>query len=190
MAIGDFLSQKAEKYFVLVEHNPRQATNWSRLFNVVIFASLFGVPVLHFYYMLLEFLFPGQSPIHIFLKVCCDVLLFTPLSILVFFAGIGFMEGLTLSEIQQQINSSYLSTLRTSIAVWPLASLVNFYFIATEYRLFFTGCVSIVWNAYLSSVKHTSVLKGPILPVTIKTIPPTLSSLNKPLLFPAKVSVI
>jgi len=100
------------------------------------------------------------------------------------------MEGLSLLEIQQQINLSYLSTLRTSIVVWPLASLINFYFISTEYRLFFTGCVSIVWNAYLSSVKHTSALKGPILPVTVKTVPPAVSSINKNLLFPAKVSVI
>jgi hypothetical protein len=109
MAVGDYLSQKAEKYFFFVEPTApvmKKDTNWSRLFNVVLFASLIGVPsmfgckatqhsslVLHFYYLFLEFLFPGQNPIHIFLKVCCDVFLFTPLSILGFFAGIGFMEG-------------------------------------------------------------------------------------------------
>jgi len=102
------------------------------------------------------------------------------------------MEGLSMNEIQQQISVSYCQTLKTSIVVWPLASLVNFYFISTEYRLFFTGCVSIVWNAYLSSVKHTTP-KGPVLPVTIKNTvaPPAVSSsLNKALMFPAKVSVI
>lgn len=113
-------------------------------------------------------------------------------------------SGQTMSEIQQQIHTSYLSTLRTSIVIWPLASLINFYFISVEYRLFFTGCklprlihvnlhqgVSIGWNAYLSSVKHNSTAKGaPILPVTMKAVAPAVSSLNKTLLFPAKVSVI
>lgn len=46
MAVGDYLSQKAEKYFFVVEASVSKTkdTNWSRLFNVVLFASLFGVP--------------------------------------------------------------------------------------------------------------------------------------------------
>lgn len=47
--MGDFLSQKAEKYFCFVEreNNAKKETNWSRLFNVVLFAALVGVPSMY-----------------------------------------------------------------------------------------------------------------------------------------------
>jgi hypothetical protein len=64
-------------------------------------------------------------------------------------------KGLSMSEIQQQIHASYLSTLRTSIVIWPLASLINFYFISVEYRLFFTGGMYWYDLKIISSCEHS-----------------------------------
>eukprot|EP01126_Amoeba_proteus_P057280 TRINITY_DN7281_c0_g1_i6.p1 TRINITY_DN7281_c0_g1~~TRINITY_DN7281_c0_g1_i6.p1 ORF type:complete len:145 (+),score=30.88 TRINITY_DN7281_c0_g1_i6:47-436(+) len=94
MALGDVLSQKVERYFLNdSSHSNRRGINWERMLRVVVFASMVGIPCLHYYYLFLEELFPGQLPIHIFLKVFCDIFLLTPASILVFFVGIGALEG-------------------------------------------------------------------------------------------------
>eukprot|EP01126_Amoeba_proteus_P057282 TRINITY_DN7281_c0_g2_i3.p1 TRINITY_DN7281_c0_g2~~TRINITY_DN7281_c0_g2_i3.p1 ORF type:complete len:350 (-),score=54.00 TRINITY_DN7281_c0_g2_i3:243-1151(-) len=143
MGFGDLLSQKVEKFLFeesSASTNRKEGLNWERMLRVVVFASVVGIPILHYYYLLLEEFFPGQLPIHIFLKVFCDIFLFTPASILVFFVGIGALEGASLSEIQLQLHQSFLATIKMSLLIWPFASVLNFCLVPVDYRIFFTGC--------------------------------------------------
>jgi len=78
-----------------------------------------------------------------------------------------------LDEISKDLKVNFLPTLKTSFIVWPLASFINFCFVHAKFRILFVGAVSLLWNSYLSSVKHT---QDHILPVTnkvAKTITPS-----------------
>jgi len=159
-----------------------------RILRVVIFASCIGAPILHYYYLALEYLFPGLDPWNVVAKIFCDLFLFTPVSILVFFVAIGLMEDKTTQKIQAELEANYLNTLKMGLIVWPIVSGINFIIVPVNFRLFFTGGVSVVWNGYLSYVKNSApVHDEPILPVTMpKPIAPTLKKIFP---FPGKVSI-
>jgi len=157
IGFGDLLSQKLEN---------KKLVDWIRLVRVMAFASFIGAPALHFWYGFLDQSFPEYTVSHVFVKTTLDQCVFTPLSILVFFAALGLGEGLTLDEISHDLKHNFLPTLRTSFFVWPLASFINFCFVQAQFRIVFVGVVSLLWNSYLSFVKHTH---DQILPVTTKS---------------------
>jgi len=163
IGFGDFVSQK-------LEH--KKSFDWARLFRVMTFAAFIGAPALHFWYSFLDTSFPEYTASHVLVKTTLDQCVFTPLSILVFFAVLGLGEGLSLEEISKDLKVNFLPTLRTSFIVWPLASFINFCFVHAKFRIIFVGAVSLLWNSYLSFVKHT---QDHILPVTNKASKPTPS---------------
>jgi len=75
-------------------------------------------------------------------------------------------EGLTLEEISLDLKHNFFPTLKTSFVIWPLASFINFCFVHAKFRIVFVGVVSLIWNTYLSFVKHTH---DQILPVTTRS---------------------
>lgn len=191
MCIADILSQKLEYKFAQKTEQDKDI-NWLRVLRVTVFVALFGAPILHYYYLSLEYLFPGDSSGSIIAKVICDLFLFTPISVFGFFVGLGVMEGQSMQKIQAELETNYFPTLKTGFTLWPVASMVNFWFVPVNYRLFFTGGISLIWNCYLSFMKSKGLSENeePVLPVSVKPhahTPPGPKKLFP--LFPGKVSV-
>lgn len=129
---------------------------------------------------MLEWLFPGTETRMVLGKMAMDNLVYTPLSILIFFTFLSLSQGLDKERLKRDLAKNYLPTLKTSLMVWPLASIVNFLLIPLNFRPLFIGgapllspssCadpsgLSVIWNAYLSYVKHQKS-DAPILPVVM-----------------------
>jgi protein Mpv17 len=168
----------------LIEGRKEEKIDFARTLRIVAFLSLFGVPVLHFYYLTLEFFLPGVEIIIIFLKVLIDIFLFTPFTVFAFFVGLGLLEGMPLPRIQQQLEKSYWSSIKTSFMIFPVVSFFNFFIIPIEFRLFFIGGISLLWNGYLSFVKHNEESISLSLPVSI------LGRKNRIITFPGTASKV
>lgn len=53
---------------------------------------------------------------------------------------------------------NYMNALIADCKVWPIAQLFNFYFVPLQYRVGFSGVVSIGWNCYLSCLQENKII--------------------------------
>jgi protein Mpv17 len=72
----------------------------------------------------------------------------------VYFALIKLMEGHPESIIST-IQAKFWPTLAANYMIWPLAHLINFRFVKSEYRILYNNVVCVAWLTYLSLLTHT-----------------------------------
>lgn len=79
-------------------------------------------------------------------KVACDQLIGNPTSIFLFFVFVSYWDKL---DFYAQMTDKFLSTLKTSLLIWPLASFAMFYFIPPYMSVPFNSCISLLWTVIL-----------------------------------------
>ena len=60
------------------------------------------------------------------------------------------MQGSNLQQIKQKLVNNLPSIVSNQYKLWPLAQLINFYFIPLNYRLLYVNIVAFFWNIYLA----------------------------------------
>jgi protein Mpv17 len=74
----------------------------------------------------------------------------------VYFALIKAMEGEP-AAIIPTIQAKFWPTLAANYMIWPLAHLINFRFVKSEYRILYNNAVCVAWLTYLSLITHSKV---------------------------------
>eukprot|EP00887_Chlorella_sp_A99_P007656 scaffold20.g7656.t1 len=118
--------------------------------------SMYGLlidgPVGHAWYKLLDKHIEPDNPRGtkaVLIKTLLDQTIWALPMTCVFFALLRTLEGhpeLILPTIQDKLWRVYAGNLM----VWPLAHLINFRYVPTDYRILFNNTVSILWNCWLS----------------------------------------
>ncbi|KAI3438018.1 hypothetical protein D9Q98_000461 [Chlorella vulgaris] len=118
--------------------------------------SLYGLlvdgPVGHAWYKLLDKHVYPEDPTctqSVLIKTALDQLVWGPIMTLIFFALLKTLEGhpdLILTTIQQR----FWPTMIANYAVWPLAHLINFRYVPSDWRILFNNVIAIGWTTYLS----------------------------------------
>ncbi|KAL4452113.1 hypothetical protein ABPG75_007775 [Micractinium tetrahymenae] len=118
--------------------------------------SLYGLlldgPVGHLWYKLLDRHVYPEDPTctrAVLIKTALDQLVWGPIMTLVFFAFLKTLEGHP-ELILETISRKFWPTMLANYVLWPLAHLVNFKFVPTDYRILFNNVVAIFWTTYLS----------------------------------------
>ncbi|PSC71174.1 hypothetical protein C2E20_5468 [Micractinium conductrix] len=118
--------------------------------------SLYGLlldgPVGHAWYKLLDKHVYPEAPTStkaVLIKMALDQLVWGPAMTLVFFAFLKTLEGHP-ELIVATIQAKFLPTMLANYVLWPLAHLVNFRFVPTDYRILFNNVVAIFWTTWLS----------------------------------------
>ncbi|ORY02721.1 hypothetical protein K493DRAFT_79694 [Basidiobolus meristosporus CBS 931.73] len=83
-------------------------------------------------------------------RVATDQILFAPFAIALFFVSISLLEGASMEGIKTKFEKAYVPGLLGNYQLWPLAQLVNFFYVPLSLRVPFSSTVGIFWNSYLS----------------------------------------
>jgi protein Mpv17 len=74
----------------------------------------------------------------------------------VYFAVIRCLEGHP-ELIMTTLQSKFLPTLAANYMIWPLAHLINFRFVPSEYRILYNNVVCVAWLTGLSFLTHSKI---------------------------------
>lgn len=87
-----------------------------------------------------------------FLKTAVGQVTLFPVYVAAFFTYMGVLEGKTLPQCVEKVQSSMLPTMVTGTIFWPAANMVNFMYVPSTHRVAYVSLMGLVWNAYLSWV--------------------------------------
>ena len=144
---GDLLQQNYEMF------RKRQSV-WdrTRTRNICLSGSVVG-PTCHFWYKLLDRVFPGKTIKIVCKKVLVDQVIFSPINISMFLIIMGIVESASMKSVLKDLREKGLQLLKAEWIVWPPAQMVNFMFVSPKYRVLYDNSVSLGFDYYYSYVK-------------------------------------
>lgn len=123
-----------------------------RCARLAAYGLLLDGPVGHYWYKLLDKYVCPEEPTSnkaVLIKTAADQLVWGPIMTLFFFAFLKALEGhpeLIMSTIQQK----FMPTMLANYVLWPIAHLINFKLVPSDWRILFNNVVAIFWTTYLS----------------------------------------
>lgn len=84
-----------------------------------------------------------------------DQSLMAPFSTVLFFASMSAMEQKSVDETKQIIKDKTLPTLIINWKIWPIAQMINMYFVPVSLRVLFLNVVGLGYNTILSRIANT-----------------------------------
>ncbi|KAL0477333.1 SYM1 [Acrasis kona] len=167
-AIGDAFSQGLEAY-----SGKRDHYDYMRTLKFSSYGFIIVGPMLHQWYKVLNSL---KAPLkletlsrynfsearktqivegtRVAKQVFIDQAFFAPASLVLFFAYINVVEGLSVDDLKKKLEKDMWPTLVANWKLWPAVQFVNFALVPLAYRVLVVNFVSILWNAYLSYVQY------------------------------------
>jgi len=148
--VGDAIEQKLEKR--------NGAFNTARSCRIAAI-GLFEGPPHYIFYKYLDNYFPGRSKTTIGKKILIDQLVACPMFNLQFFLGMAFLEGKNWDECWKEFVKKFPTVYLVDWMLWPPCQFINFYLIPPTYRVLYVNGVTVLWNIFLSYMKHYDQLE-------------------------------
>lgn len=149
--LGDLLAQH------LAHHTGPEALDLLRALRLGVYGLALDGPLGSAWYDLLEAKVNPDRPTAtstVLAKTALDQLVYASIGTGLFFTTITLMEGHPAS-VPAVLHAKFWPTLAANYAIWPMAHLVNFRFVPSQYRLLYNNVVSIGWLALLSAITHS-----------------------------------
>lgn len=158
MSIGDALSQYVEQKRAIkrdIAQQPFQL-NWSRNAKMFIVGASQG-PLHHYFYGWLDAKYVGATLKNTNIKILYDQLIMSPLCIILFFYTAGLSYQQPIEKTTQEFKDKFLTVYTADWLFWPFAQFVNFYYLHPKYRVLYVNFITMIYNVFLSYVKHSDV---------------------------------
>lgn len=146
--LGDLMQQKYQ-----LKKNELKTWNFKRTGHVAITGIVIG-PFCHYWYVFLDWCFPGKSLKTVTKKIFVDQVICSPIVIGSFLYLTCLMERKTWSETKTEIAKKAKILYKAEWIVWPPAQLFNFYILPLKYRVLFDNLVSLGFDFYFSHVRY------------------------------------
>lgn len=171
MSIGDALSQYFEKKSTAkADELQKFKFDWPRNAKMFVVGAAQG-PMHHYFYWWLDTKYAGSSLKFTSIKILYDQFVMSPVCIAMFFYSAGWLYDQSIEHSTMELKSKFPTVYITDWMVWPAAQFINFQFLPTAYRVIYVNFVTMMYNIFLSYVKHTEAesLWFPGRPTSIKS---------------------
>ncbi|XP_068630687.1 mpv17-like protein 2 [Battus philenor] len=149
MGFGDIVQQGIEYQ----SHVLPRRFNWARTARMFFVGFLMG-PMHHYYYVYLDKMLPNADFRTVAKKIACDQMFASPATILCFFYGMGTLENKTLQQSTYEVRQKFIYVYMGDCLFWPPVQFLNFYYLPTHYRVFYINIATMIFNIFLSFIKH------------------------------------
>ncbi|KAH8263063.1 hypothetical protein KR044_003833, partial [Drosophila immigrans] len=151
MCMGDMIAQLA------IEKKPLKDYNLGRTARFSAIGFFVCGPLYRRWYIKLDTLVSKDQPSYqrSLKKMLLDQTLFAPPFTLLVTYLVPLVNGERHSDIVQRIREQYISIMKRSYMLWPLAQVINFTFIPLHYQVTFGQLVLMIWNCFLSIKLNT-----------------------------------
>ncbi|XP_004931938.1 mpv17-like protein 2 [Bombyx mori] len=149
MAIGDLFQQEFEFQSKLL----KERYDWARAVRMFIVGTVLG-PMHHYYYIYLDKVLPKNDVKTIFKKILYDETIVSPLTIVCFFYIMGTLEKKSLEKCNEEITKKFKYVYLADCLFWPPVQYINFYYLPTQYRVVYVNLATMVFNVFMSYMKH------------------------------------
>jgi len=125
------------------------------------YGGIFLAPYSHYWFQILNRFIPLAQKTNklpwLVASVAIDQTVAFPVSIVMFMAARGLIDGKKPEDIKQGVKHNFWGAYTNGVKLWGTAQLFNFYAIPLEHRVMFLNVVSLVWNTYLAvqTSRHT-----------------------------------
>lgn len=86
----------------------------------------------------------------VFVKVCVQQAVFTPVFNTYFFGMQAILTGESPFGVIERIKNTVPTSMYNSLKLWPAVTAFSFAFIMPQYRFMFSGIFAVCWQTYLS----------------------------------------
>lgn len=149
--LGDFLEQA-------YEISAGYESKWDKMRTLKLASS--GLPVgfvCHNWYIFLDRFIKERTFKNLIKKFLMDQLIGSPMYITVFFTSLSFWNGWSWYQLKTEIFSKGKSIYEAEWIVWPIAQLINFYFLPTRFRILYDSSISLGFDVYFSYITHADL---------------------------------
>lgn len=143
MSAGDCVSQLA------VERRPLPKYDFKRTGRFAVVGLFVFGPVMRGWYWTLDKVYSGTK-LAALKMTATDQALMAPTFVGLFISIMGALRGETFDSIKGKLQRDYTIVLVNNYKIWPLAQLINFYFLPLHHRVLFVNFVALGWNTYLA----------------------------------------
>ena len=140
-----------------VIENATAPPDWPRLLTAALVGLLYFGPAAHFWYAMMQRLYPRSTLRAVLTKTALGQIVFAPIFTIVYFAAaLVAANGLIgLGQLRAKVAADLLPTIVAGLWFWPLVDVVSFAVIAKQeggeaWLPLFVNAVSLVWQVYLS----------------------------------------
>ncbi|XP_057181780.1 peroxisomal membrane protein 2 [Triplophysa rosa] len=152
-SFGNLLSQALESSKNNKEKSPRKKINVLGPVHFAIYGLVITGPVSHYFYHILEVLFPTTVPYCLVKRLLLERLIFAPAFLLLFYVVMNALEGKTIGDLQKKLTTTYWPSLKMNWKVWTPFQFININYIPAQFRVLFANIVALFWYAYLASAR-------------------------------------
>ncbi|KAH9488967.1 Protein Mpv17 [Bulinus truncatus] len=143
MASGDCISQLAIEKKKLKQYDVKRTGRF-----LVLGFFVFG-PIMRGWYLVLDRMYSGKKLAAVKM-MATDQLCMSPFFLSTFLTVMGVLKGETIEDIKNKFKKDFCPILLNNYKVWPLAQLINFYFMPLQHRVLFVNFIALGWNTYLA----------------------------------------
>lgn len=155
MGLGDLTTQKIEGRMneKNAENTVQRSIDWQRMGRLAVVGLCMG-PFLHVWYRFLDRRYAIVNIRSIAKKVLFDQTIASPLIIVYFFIGTGFLEGRSFSRSLEELKCKFLTVYLVDLVIWPPAQTINFFLLPPRFRVIYVAFLTYGYNIFLSFMKH------------------------------------
>eukprot|EP00093_Oithona_nana_P012021 12021.XXX_625050_625827_1 [CDS] Oithona nana genome sequencing. len=150
---GDYIQQRIEQ--LRGKSNTHDYSRSGRMAAV----GLSQGPPHHYWYVWLDKLLPKKDLRSVVFKILLDQFIAAPFFAITFFYGMGILEDKRMSECWNEFLQKFPLVYAFDWGIWPPTQYINFVYIPAAFRVLYVNCVTVIWDIFLSWVKHKDQLE-------------------------------